>query len=146
MDTRNEDDIEVAVIGLGYVGLPLAVAFGSQLTVTGFDIDATRIGALRTGHDATGEVDDAVLRAVPRLTFTDNADDLRRAHVYIVTVPTPIDAHKHPDFTPLIEASRTVAGVLEPGDVVIYESTVYPGATEEICVPVLAEGSGLVCN
>ncbi|HEX7340352.1 MAG TPA: nucleotide sugar dehydrogenase [Rhodanobacteraceae bacterium] len=140
------DDARLAVIGLGYVGLPLAVAFGHGLDVVGFDVDAARIGQLREGRDRTGETDASELAAATRLRFADTLDALRDRNVYIITVPTPIDEHKRPDFSPLIAASRTVGGVLRAGDVVIYESTVYPGATEEVCVPELERASGLQFN
>ncbi|MBC9072313.1 Vi polysaccharide biosynthesis UDP-N-acetylglucosamine C-6 dehydrogenase TviB [Thauera sp. CAU 1555] len=138
--------VRLAVIGLGYVGLPLAVEFGKHREVLGFDINTTRIEALRAGHDATLEVDDADLRSASGLRFTADATELAACNVFIVTVPTPIDEHKRPDLTPLIKASETVGRVLKRGDVVIYESTVYPGATEEDCVPVLERLSGLKFN
>ncbi|MCC7320670.1 MAG: Vi polysaccharide biosynthesis UDP-N-acetylglucosamine C-6 dehydrogenase TviB [Rubellimicrobium sp.] len=136
----------IAVIGLGYVGLPLAVEFGRQRPVIGFDIRAARIAELREGRDHTLEVPPQELAGALHLTFTADPDDLRAASIYIVTVPTPIDAHKRPDLTPLIRASETVGRVLKKGDIVIYESTVYPGATEEDCVPVLERVSGLRFN
>lgn len=136
----------LAVIGLGYVGLPLAIEFGKFLPVVGFDINAKRIAALRAGHDSTLEVSDAEFSEAEHLTYTSDVSDIADCNVYIVTVPTPIDAHKRPDLTPLIKASETVGKVLKRGDVVIYESTVYPGATEEDCVPVLERVSGLTFN
>ena len=136
----------IAVIGLGYVGLPLAVEFGKKRAVTGFDINTTRIDQLRSGHDGTLETSPDELIAAKHLTFTDNPTDLAACTIYIITVPTPIDAHKRPDLTPLIKASETVGAVLKKGDTVIYESTVYPGATEEDCVPVLERVSGLTFN
>jgi UDP-N-acetyl-D-galactosamine dehydrogenase len=136
----------IAVIGLGYVGLPLAVEFGKSRTVIGFDINAGRIDALRIGQDATQEVSADELSGAEHLTFTTDPADLPAASIYIVTVPTPIDAHKRPDLTPLIKASETLGRVLKRGDIVIYESTVYPGATEEDCVPVLERVSGLTFN
>ena len=136
----------IAVIGLGYVGLPLAVEFGKSRPVFGFDINADRIDALRVGHDATLEVSKDELAASDQLTFTNDPADLAAATIYIVTVPTPIDAHKRPDLTPLLKASEIIGGVLKCGDIVIYESTVYPGATEEDCVPVLERLSGLTFN
>ena len=136
----------IGIIGLGYVGLPLAVEFGRRFPVTGFDIKPERIAELRAGHDSTLEVPREALQAATHLSFTDQADDLRHCRVYIVTVPTPVDAFNRPDLTPLIAASQTVGRVLKPGDVVIYESTVYPGATEEVCVPVLEHTSGLRFN
>ncbi|HVR80840.1 MAG TPA: nucleotide sugar dehydrogenase [Luteimonas sp.] len=136
----------IGVIGLGYVGLPLAVEFGKRYDTLGYDIDATRIAALRGGGDCNREVGPEELAASSRLRLSASLDDLRDRNVYIVTVPTPIDEHKRPDFSPLIQASCSIGGVLERGDVVIYESTVYPGATEEICVPELERASGLRFN
>ncbi len=136
----------IAVIGLGYVGLPLAVEFGKRREVIGFDVRPERISALRNGHDSTREITSDDLMAAGHLRLTDDPSDLARASIYIVTVPTPIDAHKRPDLTPLLAASETVGRVLNRGDIVIYESTVYPGATEEDCVPVLERVSGLVFN
>jgi len=136
----------IAVIGLGYVGLPLAVEFGKNRSVIGFDINASRIDALRLGHDATLEVANDELATADQLAFTSDPADLAAASIYIVTVPTPIDAHKRPDLTPLLKASEMLGGVLKRGDIVIYESTVYPGATEEDCVPVLERMSGLTFN
>jgi UDP-N-acetyl-D-glucosamine/UDP-N-acetyl-D-galactosamine dehydrogenase len=136
----------IAVIGLGYVGLPLAVEFGKSRPVIGFDIDTGRIDALRVGYDATLEVSEDEFVAADQLTFTSERADLVAASIYIVTVPTPIDAHKRPDLTPLLKASEMLGGVLKRGDIVIYESTVYPGATEEDCVPVLERVSGLSFN
>ena len=136
----------IAVIGLGYVGLPLAVEFGKARPVIGFDINASRIDALRLGHDATLEVSNDELATADQLAFTSDPADLAAASIYIVTVPTPIDAHKRPDLTPLLKASEMLGGVLKRGDIVIYESTVYPGATEEDCVPVLERASGLTFN
>lgn len=142
----NLEDVRLAVIGLGYVGLPLAVEFGKKQSVIGFDIDQTRISALRNGHDTTLEVEDDLLKEATQLRFTADADDLAAANVYIVTVPTPIDAQKCPDLQPLVRASQTIGRYLKKGDVVIYESTVYPGATEEVCVPELERVSGLTFN
>ena len=136
----------IAVIGLGYVGLPLAVEFGKNRSVIGFDINASRIDALRLGHDATLEVANDELATADQLAFTSDPADLAAASIYIVTVPTPINAHKRPDLTPLLKASEMLGGVLKRGDIVIYESTVYPGATEEDCVPVLERASGLTFN
>jgi len=136
----------IAVIGLGYVGLPLAVEFGKNRSVIGFDINASRIDALRLGHDATLEVANDELATADQLAFTSDPADLAAASIYIVTVPTPIDAHKRPDLTPLLKASEMLGCVLKHGDIVIYESTVYPGATEEDCVPVLERASGLTFN
>ncbi len=142
-------DIEqarLAVVGLGYVGLPLALEFGKQFDTVGFDIDAARVGQLRAGTDRTGEASSTELAAASRLRYATELDALRGCNVYIVTVPTPVDAHKRPDFTPLVRASAAIGSVLQRGDVVIYESTVYPGATEEICVPELERASGLRFN
>jgi UDP-N-acetyl-D-glucosamine/UDP-N-acetyl-D-galactosamine dehydrogenase len=132
----------VAVIGLGYVGLPLAVAFGRHRRVIGFDVNAGRIAELQAGRDSTLEVEPEELAQAP-LEYTTDPERLRQATVYIVTVPTPIDGARRPDLTPLLRASETIGTVLKPGDLVIYESTVYPGATEEVCVPVLERVSGL---
>ncbi len=139
-------DIKLAIIGLGYVGLPLAAEFGRKRPVTGFDINQQRIDELKNGNDFTLEVTQEELAAAKHLTFTTNIDDLRTCNCYIITVPTPIDDHKRPDLTPLIKASETVGKVLRKGDIVIYESTVYPGCTEEDCVPVLERVSGLKFN
>jgi UDP-N-acetyl-D-galactosamine dehydrogenase len=136
----------VGVIGLGYVGLPLAVEFGKRYQTLGFDIDAARIRALCEGMDRTLEVGRDELAAASQLRFSHECDDLRACSVFIVTVPTPIDVYKNPDFTPLIRASETIGSVLKNGDVVVYESTVYPGATEEVCVPILERVSGLKFN
>lgn len=146
MHSLSLETAKLAVIGLGYVGLPLAVEFGKQRPVVGFDIDTARIEALRAGQDATLEVDADELAAASYLTFSTRPDDIAGCNVYIVTVPTPIDAHKRPDLTPLLRASQTVGKVLKSGDIVIYESTVYPGCTEEDCVPVLEAQSGLALN
>jgi len=140
------EDINLAVIGLGYVGLPLAVEFGKKRPVIGFDINQSRIEALHGGHDNTLEVSDEELKEAVQLSYTANSVDLEAANVYIVTVPTPIDEHKRPDLTPLCKASETIGKTLKKGDIVIYESTVYPGATEEECVPVLERVSGLKFN
>ena len=137
---------KLAVIGLGYVGLPLAVEFGKHRSVVGFDINTDRIEALQAGHDSTLEVSDDELAEAGDLQFSSSISDLEGCNTYIVTVPTPIDDHKRPDLTPLIRASETIGKVLKRGDVVIYESTVYPGATEEDCVPVLERVSGLKFN
>jgi UDP-N-acetyl-D-glucosamine/UDP-N-acetyl-D-galactosamine dehydrogenase len=137
---------QLAVIGLGYVGLPLAVEFGKKRRVVGFDINQARIDELRSGADHTLEVSPEELAQAQHLTFTAEAHDLKACSIYIVTVPTPIDQHKQPDLSPLIKASETIGKVLKRGDIVIYESTVFPGATEEVCVPVLARLSGLAFN
>jgi UDP-N-acetyl-D-galactosamine dehydrogenase len=136
----------IAIIGLGYVGLPLAVEFGKHRSVIGFDINPDRIIALQGGDDATREISAEELETASHLTLTSDATDLAQARIFIVTVPTPIDAYKRPDLTPLLRASETVGAVLKKGDIVIYESTVYPGATEEDCVPVLERVSGLKFN
>ena len=136
----------IAIIGLGYVGLPLAVEFGKQFTTIGFDINRPRIDELRAGHDATLEVDTAELQATPKLSFTCEPADIAPANVYIVTVPTPIDEHKRPDLGAVAAACNTVGQVLAKGDVVVFESTVYPGLTEEFCVPLLEQHSGLTFN
>jgi UDP-N-acetyl-D-galactosamine dehydrogenase len=143
---RSLGDVKLGIIGLGYVGLPLAVEFGKRFSVVGFDISAARIAELRAGGDHTLEVPTADLAAAHLLRFADQLGDLAECNVYVVTVPTPVDAAKRPDFTPLIRASESVGKVLRAGDVVIYESTVYPGATEEVCVPVLERVSGLRFN
>jgi UDP-N-acetyl-D-glucosamine/UDP-N-acetyl-D-galactosamine dehydrogenase len=140
------DSARIAIIGLGYVGLPLAVEFGKKQLVVGFDINQTRIEQLRQGKDITLEVEAAEFAQAKHLTFSNQIDDISACNTYIVTVPTPIDEHKRPDLTPLIKASQTIGKVLKRGDVVIYESTVYPGATEEDCVPILEQVSGLKFN
>ena len=142
----NVKDTRIAVIGLGYVGLPLAVEFGKKYFTTGFDINRPRITALISGHDSTLEVDTAELESAAHLSYTTDVDKLKNCNIYIVTVPTPIDIHKRPDLSPLEKASETVGKVLSKGDIVIYESTVYPGATEEVCVPILEKHSGLTFN
>lgn len=139
-------DLRVAIIGLGYVGLPLAVAFGEHRRVVGFDVNAQRVAELRRGHDRTLEVPDEELAEAHGLHVTDEPKDLADCNCYIVTVPTPLDGHQRPDLTPLLKASETVGWVLKRGDIVIYESTVYPGATEDDCVPVLERTSGLRFN
>ncbi|HWU69824.1 MAG TPA: nucleotide sugar dehydrogenase, partial [Pseudoxanthomonas sp.] len=136
----------IAVIGLGYVGLPLAVAFGRRFPTLGFDINSQRIGELRRGHDHTLEVSEEELRAAAQLRFSDDAEALKGCNVFIVTVPTPIDEYKRPDLRPLESASRTVGRAIGRGGVAIYESTVYPGATEEVCVPIIERESGLKFN
>lgn len=138
--------MKLAVIGLGYVGLPLAVEFGKKREVLGFDINPRRIAELNAGVDHTLEVEPAELKEASLLRYSSDADELAQANVFIVTVPTPIDTYKRPDLTPLIRASETIGKILKRGDIVIYESTVYPGATEEDCVPVLERVSGLRFN
>jgi UDP-N-acetyl-D-galactosamine dehydrogenase len=140
------DPVKICVIGLGYVGLPLAVEFGKKFPVTGFDINQTRVNELMAGHDRTLETSDDDLAAAVNLKYTTSIEDIRDCNYYIVTVPTPIDNHKRPDLTPLLKASETVGKVLKKDDIVIYESTVYPGATEEECVPLLEKFSGLAFN
>ena len=138
--------MKLAIIGLGYVGLPLAAEFGKKYPTIGFDINATRIKELKKGIDRTLEVSSEELQEAKKLSFTTSIEDIKKANIYIVTVPTPIDEHKNPDLTPLIMASRTVGRVLKRGDIVIYESTVFPGCTEEVCVPELERESGLKFN
>ncbi|MEO6388428.1 MAG: nucleotide sugar dehydrogenase [Croceibacterium sp.] len=140
------DNAPIAVIGLGYVGLPLAVEFGKLRPVIGFDIDPLRIDQLRKSHDRTREIGPDELAEAINLSFTGDPTDLTRCSIFIVTVPTPIDASKRPDLSILLAASKTVGSALSPGDIVIYESTVYPGATEENCIPVLECQSGLKYN
>ena len=142
----NLTDKTIAVIGLGYVGLPLAVEFGKKRTVIGFDIKHQRVFELASGVDHTLECSAEELKEAKHLSFTSESEQLKKAQVFIVTVPTPVDKANRPDLTPLVKASETVGKVLKLGDVVIYESTVYPGATEEVCVPVLEKYSGLVFN
>ena len=137
---------KIAVVGLGYVGLPLAAAFGEKREIVGFDINAKRIAQLNEGVDFTREVSKEELAVSKGLSFTDSIDGIRDCQIYIVTVPTPIDEFKSPDLTPLVKASESVGSVLKSGDIVIYESTVYPGATEEVCVPILEKVSGLTFN
>lgn len=137
---------KIAVIGLGYVGLPLAVEFGKIMEVVGLDINPQRINELKEYEDKTLEVEEEELKAAQHLTYSTAQEDLQEANIYIITVPTPIDEFKKPDLTPLRKASKTVGGVLKKGDIVIYESTVYPGCTEEVCVPILEEESGLRFN
>jgi UDP-N-acetyl-D-galactosamine dehydrogenase len=138
--------VKIAIIGLGYVGLPLAVEFGKKYEVIGFDINKARIEELKNGYDRTLEVEEANLKSSANLAFSCNRDDLKSCNVFIVTVPTPVDEYKRPDLTPLIKASETIGTVLKKGDIVIYESTVYPGCTEEDCVPILERVSGLKFN
>src|SRR6204780_925359 len=137
---------KIAVIGLGYVGLPLAVEFGKKYHTVGFDNNPARIKQLKAGHDATLEATSAELKATRKLRFSAQTKDLKSCNVFIVTVPTPIDQYKRPDLSPLLKASETVGRALKKGDIVIYESTVYPGCTEEICVPALEHISSLRFN
>lgn len=143
---KSFDEVKVAVVGLGYVGLPLAVEFGKKVATTGFDINAQRIDSLRQGNDSTRETSTEELNSAEHLIFTTNKDDLKGTDIYIVTVPTPVDEDRRPDLTPIKKASELVAGVIGEGAIVIYESTVYPGCTDEICVPILEAGSGLTHN
>jgi UDP-N-acetyl-D-galactosamine dehydrogenase len=139
-------ELKIAIIGLGYVGLPLAVEFGKKVSVVGFDISAKRIDELRNGQDHTLEVSPHELQQSNQLTFTSDLENLKDCNFFIVTVPTPIDDYKQPDLTPLIKASTSIGQILKVGDIVVYESTVYPGATEEVCIPVLEKVSGLKFN
>lgn len=139
-------ELKIAIIGLGYVGLPLAVEFGKKVPVVGFDIYQKRIDELQSGQDHTLEVSPKELKQATHLSYTTNLQQLADCNFFIVTVPTPIDEFKQPDLTPLIKASESIAKVLKKGDVVVYESTVYPGATEEVCIPVLEKNSGLKFN
>ena len=140
------NDVKIGMIGLGYVGLPLAVEFGKKMPVVGLDINQPRIDELKAGKDSSLEVEPEELVTATQLSYTSNPDDLKDCNVYIVTVPTPIDNHKRPDLSPLIGASQTLGKLLKKDDVVIFESTVYPGATEEICIPIIEAGSGLIYN
>jgi UDP-N-acetyl-D-glucosamine/UDP-N-acetyl-D-galactosamine dehydrogenase len=140
------DQVRIGIVGLGYVGLPLAVAFGRRFATTGFDLKGERIAELEAGHDATLETTPEELASATQLGFTSDPAALTACNVYIVTVPTPINAAKIPDLSPLKSASRTLGKLVKPGDVVIFESTVYPGATEEVCVPLIEQGSGLKYN
>jgi UDP-N-acetyl-D-galactosamine dehydrogenase len=140
------ENSRIAILGLGYVGLPLAIEFGKQFDTMGFDIDLGRIAALRNGQDGTNEITHDEIKQAKRLQLTSASQDLQACNVYIVTVPTPVDDASRPNFEPLISASNIIGGNLKKGDVVIYESTVYPGTTEEVCVPLLEQTSGLVFN
>lgn len=139
-------DARIGVVGLGYVGLPVAVAFGRQFPTVGYDIRAARIKALRTGHDETLETTPEELASASNLTFSEDWEEVRACNVFIVTVPTPLNSHNHPDLQPLESATQAIGRVLKRGDIVIYESTVYPGCTDEFCVPILEELSGLRYN
>ncbi len=143
---RQLEHSKICLIGLGYVGLPLAVEFGKKYSTVGFDINQGRIEELRNGHDNTLEVEAELLQEAKHLSFSSDLEDIRECNIFIVTVPTPIDEFKTPDLKPLVSASKTVGAVLKQGDIVIYESTVYPGATEEACIPVVEEISGLTFN
>ena len=140
------ENIKIAIIGLGYVGLPLAVEFGKKYSVLGFDINQTRIDELKSGYDRTQEMTSEELKSLQQLSFSTDEEQLKTCNVLIVTVPTPIDKYKKPDLTPLLSASKTVGKFLKKNDVIVYESTVYPGCTEEDCVPVLERESGLIFN
>ncbi len=140
------ENVRIGVVGLGYVGLPLAVEFGKKFPTVGLDINEARVAELKSGKDSSLEVDPEELKAVPNLSYTSNLDDIRECNIYIVTVPTPINEHKQPDLSPLIGASHALGKVLKKGDIAIFESTVYPGATEEDCVPIMEAESGLTFN
>lgn len=140
------DKTKIGMIGLGYVGLPLAVEFGKHFPTVGLDISAPRIAELRQGKDSSLEVDADELVQAKHLTYTTNPDDLAGCNVFIVTVPTPVDEHKRPDLTPLVKASQTLGKVMKKGDIAIFESTVYPGATEEVCIPIIESISGMKYN
>jgi UDP-N-acetyl-D-galactosamine dehydrogenase len=146
MRNFNLKNLKIGVVGLGYVGLPLAVEFGKRFQTVGFDINKARVAELQAGEDSTLEVDAVELTEAKRLSCTSRLEDLRRCRVFIVTVPTPIDEYKRPDLRPLERSSESVGKVLKKGDVVVYESTVYPGCTEEVCVPILETVSGLKFN
>ncbi|HAQ62190.1 TPA: Vi polysaccharide biosynthesis protein VipA/TviB, partial [Candidatus Delongbacteria bacterium] len=137
---------KIAVIGLGYVGLPLAVEFGKVFETVGFDISSKRVEELNKGIDRTLEVESKNLKSAKMLKYTCKLDDIKKCNFYIVAVPTPVDKYKNPDLTPLIKASETIGKVIKKGDIIVYESTVYPGATEEDCVPILEKLSGLKFN
>ncbi|MDC0580881.1 nucleotide sugar dehydrogenase [Amylibacter sp.] len=140
------DDLKIGIIGLGYVGLPLAIELGSKFTTIGYDIDATRINEIKSGKDRTAELDESDFQKACYIKFTKELCDIADCNFYIVTVPTPVDINNMPDLSSLIMATKTVSSVLSHGDIVVYESTVFPGATEEICVPILENESGLVFN
>ncbi|MCL4157190.1 UNVERIFIED_CONTAM: hypothetical protein GTU68_012001 [Idotea baltica] len=140
------DNIHIGVIGLGYVGLPLAVEFGRKIKTLGFDINQLRIEELRNGKDRTLETDSDELASANQLSFTFDLDDMRDCNFFIVTVPTPIDEHKQPDLTPLVKASTALGKVISKDAIIVFESTVYPGATEEVCVPIIEKESGLIFN
>jgi len=142
----SQDNVKIGMIGLGYVGLPLAVEFGKTMPTIGLDINSARIAELKSGKDSSLEVEPEILVTATQLSYTDNPADLADCNVYVVTVPTPIDNYKRPDLTPLEGASHTVGKLLNKGDVIIFESTVYPGATEEVCVPIIEQESGFKYN
>jgi UDP-N-acetyl-D-galactosamine dehydrogenase len=138
--------VHIGVLGLGYVGLPLAVEFGKKYPTIGLDINDARVAELKSGQDSSLEVEPEELRQVPHLSYTSNLDDIKPCNIYVVTVPTPINEHKQPDLSPLMGASHALGKVLKKGDIAIFESTVYPGATEEVCVPIMEADSGLIFN
>ncbi|MCG8016402.1 MAG: Vi polysaccharide biosynthesis UDP-N-acetylglucosamine C-6 dehydrogenase TviB [Candidatus Thiodiazotropha sp. 'RUGA'] len=140
------DKVHIGVLGLGYVGLPLAVEFGKKFPTIGLDINEARVEELKQGKDSSLEVDPTELQQVPHLSYTSQLEDLKPCNVFIVTVPTPINEHKQPDLSPLVGASHALGKVMKPGDIAIFESTVYPGATEEVCVPIMEQESGLTFN
>ncbi|MES9831115.1 MAG: Vi polysaccharide biosynthesis UDP-N-acetylglucosamine C-6 dehydrogenase TviB [Candidatus Thiodiazotropha sp. DIVDIV] len=140
------EKVHIGVLGLGYVGLPLAVEFGKKFPTIGLDINEARVEELKQGKDSSLEVDPAELKLIPHLSYTSSLEDLNPCNVFIVTVPTPINEHKQPDLSPLVGASHALGKVLKPGDIAIFESTVYPGATEEVCVPIMEADSGLKFN
>jgi len=140
------DNLKISIIGLGYVGLPLAVEFGKKYQTVGFDINKSRVSELKNGIDGTLEVSESELLEASGLVYSCDVKDLKNSNFYIVTVPTPIDGHNQPDLTPLIKASEMLGGVVKKGDVIVYESTVYPGATEDVCIPVVEKYSGLTFN
>ena len=144
MDLKSK---RICIVGMGYVGLPLAVAFGQKFTVVGYDIDESRIKDLKCGNDKTREVGSETLKSLKsNISFTSNIHNTKDCNIYIVTVPTPIDKTNRPDLNPLIDASKSIANVLKKNDIVIYESTVYPGVTRDVCVPELEKSSGLSFN
>ncbi len=142
----DSNNTKIGIIGLGYVGLPLAVEFGKIIPTIGLDNNSARIEELKKGKDSTLEVDSNELQQASQLSFSDQPDSLHDCNFYIITVPTPIDEYKRPDLSPLVGASQTLSKLIQPGDVAVFESTVYPGATEEVCVPILEQGSGLKFN
>ena len=144
----NINEVKIAVIGLGYVGFPLARLFSTKFTTIGFDMNQKRVDSLMAGHDSTLEISDDLLQSALDKGFvcTSNLDDIRKCNFYIVAVPTPVDANNRPDLKPLLGASETVGKVISKGDIVVYESTVYPGVTEEECLPVVEKTSGLIFN
>ena len=138
--------IKISIIGLGYVGLPLAVEFGKQYKTIGFDVNKNRITSLNDAHDVTGELNQEQINNSENIVFTNEINDIQDSNIYIVTVPTPVDKYKKPNFKPLHMASQTIGKVIKKGDIVIYESTVYPGATEEVCIPIIEGSSSLKYN